>query len=155
MGTKIGVCIHCKREYKVNPRVKEQQYCNSKACQRVRKTKWQKEKMVKDADYRENQKRCQKQWQKENTGYYKEYRNKHPEYVERNRAMQAMRDMRRKPTKENKNLAKMDSLIKPYYSRKGSIFKLYLGWPENLAKMDALTVKLVPKQQARWYITGG
>jgi len=40
-------CKHCRRIFKPNPRLKKQLYCNRKACQRARKTKWQKQKMTK------------------------------------------------------------------------------------------------------------
>ena len=49
-------------------------------------------------------------------------------------------------------IAKIDSLIKPYYSRKGAIFKLI---PQNnslIAKIDSLRVRLVPVQAGRYRI---
>ena len=149
MEQKTGICIHCRKEFLKNPRVKNQQYCIAKACQRARRASWQRKKLKNDADYRANQSRCQKEWQERNPGYYKSYREEHPEYVERNRTIQMIRDKSRNQensqAKGVKLLAKMDSLIRPYYSRKGSWFRLFLEVPNNLANMDSLTVKLVPK----------
>jgi len=39
-------CVHCKRLFRPNPRLKEQRYCPQKACQRARKRLWQKHKMA-------------------------------------------------------------------------------------------------------------
>jgi len=143
---KLGVCVHCRKEYLRNPRVKHQEYCGSKVCQRARRRRWQREKLKGDDAYRENQARCQKQWQARNPGYYKYYRATHPEYEERNRSMQFLRDNRVKSAGDRSSaiLAKMDSLLGPYYRRNGSRFKLYVQGAVNLAKMDALTVRLVP-----------
>lgn len=138
------ICIHCGKIFHPNPRVKNQRYCKEKDCQRARRASWQRQKMATDPDYRENKKRCQKEWQESNPDYYRLYRNKHPEYTQRNRLLQVIRDNRRHKDKESKMLAKLDSLLKPYYSRRGATFKL-IPQPERLlAKLDSLTVKLVP-----------
>lgn len=137
-------CIHCVREFKANPRVKNQKYCRDKKCQRARRASWQRRKLARDPDYQDNQRRCQKQWQEHNPGYFRLYRDSHPDYVRRNRILQQMRNAKRRKDKQGKMVAKMDSLIRPYYSRKGSIFRLI---PQNgrlIAKMDSLRVKLVP-----------
>jgi hypothetical protein len=46
-------CDHCKRKFTPHPAVKKQRYCKSADCQRARKRMWQKEKLKKDPDYRE------------------------------------------------------------------------------------------------------
>jgi len=51
----------CRRLFLPNPRVKNQQYCKKKACQRLRKNLWQKHKMASDADYQDNQRMYTKQ----------------------------------------------------------------------------------------------
>ncbi|PIW92309.1 MAG: hypothetical protein COZ89_00560 [Candidatus Nealsonbacteria bacterium CG_4_8_14_3_um_filter_37_23] len=140
------ICAYCGKSFKPDPRVQNQRYCSQKNCQKARRTSWQRQKMAADPDYRENKERCQAQWQERNSDYYRLYRNKHPEYTQRNRFLQAIRDNRRRKDKQGKMLAKLDSLLKPYYSRKGAIFRL-IPQPERLlAKLDSLTVKLVPIQ---------
>ena len=100
-------CKHCRRIFKQNPRVKNQLYCSRKPCQRARKTKWQKQKMINDPDYMENQKNSQKKWLENNPGYWKSYRKQHPDYCDRNRLLQKQRDIKRRA----RHLAKMDALM--------------------------------------------
>lgn len=139
------VCIHCGKEFEPNPRVKNQKYCNNKECQKARRIRWYRGKIAHDQDYKDNQRRCKKEWLDRHKGYYRNYRKKHPEYVQRNKALQAIRDIkRRKKDKPSILLAKIDSLIRPYYSRKGSMFRLILQDNGLLAKIDSLRVKLVP-----------
>lgn len=107
---RLRQCIYCGRSFKPNPRVKIQKYCGDKACRRARRSCWQRDKMTRDPDYKDNQHRCQKQWQVAHPGYYKDYRAMHPEYVVRNRLLQIGRDARRRKNGPDL-LAKMDSLI--------------------------------------------
>ena len=48
-------CANCGRIVPANPRVKNQKYCNRKACQRVRKNKWKQSKIAYDPDYKNDQ----------------------------------------------------------------------------------------------------
>lgn len=45
-------CACCKRILPRDPRVKNQRYWGAKACQRARKSKWQREKLELDSDHR-------------------------------------------------------------------------------------------------------
>jgi len=45
-------CANCGRMVPANPRIKNQNYCNRKACQRVRKNKWKQSKIASDPDYK-------------------------------------------------------------------------------------------------------
>lgn len=137
-------CIHCFKEFKPNPRVKNQQYCGAKKCRRARRALWQRRKAATDPDYRDNQKRCQREWQERNPGYYRLYRMSHPCYVQRNRFLQEIRNNRRRKGKTDQMIAKMDSLLKPFYSRKGCIFRLIPQGAGMIAKMDSLTARLIP-----------
>ena len=103
-------CIHCGRSFRANPRVKNHNYCNDKACQRARRALWQREKMAKDIDCRDNQRQYEKEWQARHPGYYRNYRAKHSQYVKRNRLQQVRRDARRRSNNPDL-LAKMDSLV--------------------------------------------
>ena len=140
----------CRRLFLPNPHVHNHQYCNRKDCQRVRKRRWQRQKMKNDPEYRDNQRDAQQCWMEQNRDYWRRYRDKHPEYVKRNRLLQRERDRRRRI----RDLAKMDasdeiSLIKPgsYYliPAKGNLVKMdtssqrYFLIPSsypNLAKKD-------------------
>jgi len=145
------ICIHCGRSFRPNPRVKNQRYCNDEACQKARRASWQRQKMAADPDYRENKQRCQRQWHERHPIYYKEYRNKHPEYTQRNNALQQIRNLKRRNDKQGEMIAKLDSLIKPYYSRRGAMFRLMPQPSRLIAKLDSLTVKLIPYKELRSY----
>lgn len=138
------ICIHCGKGFQPNPRVKNQRYCNGESCQRARRTRWQREKMAKDPDYKDNQRRCQKEWIKAHPGYCREYRAGNPEYVKRNRLLQLRRNAKRGKDKLSRLIAKMDSLNSPFYSRRGCSFRLVPEGDKLIAKMDSLIVKLIP-----------
>ena len=149
------ICICCKRKFKANPRVKKQDYCNSKICQKARRTKWYREKMARDPAYRDNQKRCQKEWQQVNPGYYRRYRAHHPEYVKRNRIFQTKRNLIRRNDKLGRLIVNIDSLNKSFYPRKAQLFKLVPQAGKMIANIDSLIVNLIPvnaleKQKTRF-----
>ena len=124
-------CPCCRKKFVPHPAVKNQQYCGNPGCQRARKRKWQKEKLSHDPDYRENQARTQREWQRRNRGYWKEYRKRNPAYTEQNRLRQRERRVR---------IAKMDELhIKvPISSGRYRLIPLY----GKIAKMDELIVEI-------------
>lgn len=138
-------CEHCGEMVKANPRNKQQRYCGKKACQRARKTAWEKEKIKTDPDYRMNRKESAKKWADEHSDYWKAYRKRNPHSVQRNRLLQRVRNRRyketkRQPTQEaaDKNIAKMDA-SKHTHTRLSGTFWLV----PNVAKMDALMVHIV------------
>ncbi|MEA2088062.1 MAG: hypothetical protein U9O91_08215 [Candidatus Caldatribacteriota bacterium] len=141
---RISNCVNCWNEFEVNPRVKNQMYCNDSACRKARRAVWQREKMAKDHDYRENQKRCQKDWIKMNQGYYKDYRQKNPEYATRNKLMQISRNAKRGKGKISGLIAKMDSLGRINARRGEGLYRLVFQGQSLIAKMDSLIVKLIP-----------
>ena len=146
----------CRRLFLPNPHVHNHQYCNRKDCQRVRKIRWQRQKMKNDPEYRDNQRDAQQCWIEQNRDYWRRYRDQHPEYVKRNRLLQRERDRRRRI----RDLAKMDtsdqlSLVKPgsYYliPAKGKLAKmdtssqrffLIPGSYPNLAKKDPVDLSV-------------
>ena len=127
----------CRRLFKPNPRVKNQQYCKRKDCQRARKSLWQRKKMKDDPDYRDNQRDSQQSWKERNRDYWRRYRSRHPEYVKRNCLLQKERDKQRR----SKNLAKMDASKENSFVKPGSYYLI----PANayLAKMDVLSQKVL------------
>ncbi len=135
MSAKIK-CKNCRRVIqKPNRRIKNQNYCRRKACQRARKRKWQRRKMAKDDDYRQNQNGSRNQWLEKNPDYYQNYRETHPDYTDRNRELQKKRDANRRQS----NLAKMDPLTQINNKNTDSYF--IFSAKEDLAKMDALIPK--------------
>lgn len=151
MGKDELVCECCGDRFTYDPRVKNQRYCSKPECQRARRTRWQRQKMKKDKEYHEDQQRCKKEWQENHPDYWKKYRKKNPDYVARNRERQQLRDIRRRKDGLVKVLAKMDVITRPHFSRRGGLFKLIPQDRRLLAKMDALTVKLIPVEGVRSY----
>lgn len=136
-------CRHCHTIFLPNPRIKNQTYCNNPQCQRARKALWQKQKMRQDPDYLENHLEAQKNWLKDNPGYWKAYRAGHPSYVETNRLNQKKRDRKSRLA----HLAKMDALRPHSFVKPGSYFLV-----PDLAKMDTSAQKIfiIPATSTDW-----
>jgi len=134
-------CPNCGRVIPANPRIRNQTHCDLEACQKERKRLWQRRKMATDPDYKANQQECSKAWREQNPGYWKEYRESHPEAVERNRLRQRERNMARR------KIAKMDTSSPVSEVMPGTYYLV----PENLpviANMDTsirkITLVLMP-----------
>jgi hypothetical protein len=130
-------CAHCGRLFDPNPRVKNQRFCGMKECQRARKRLWQRRKLATDPDYKTNQAESQKTWQESHPDYWRRYRERNPQYTERNRHRQRER-------RHGGNVAKMDALKTDFILESGTYFII----PESggVAKMDASArkVRLIP-----------
>lgn len=113
-----AICVSCEKPFIKNPRLKKQKYCSSPTCQRARKTRWQREKVNSDPDYKAEQYQATKDWYLKNPDYWKNYRKKHPQKTLRNKLLQKKRNQlkhfkNRKPTPgitPQKQIAKMDAL---------------------------------------------
>ena len=134
-------CACCKRIRRRNPRVKKQRYCGDKRCQQARKSKWQRERQQTDPDYQTNKKESQRAWKQKNPGYWKQYRQRHPEYCSRNRKAQRIRDRNRNASCDSP-LVKMDVLDLFLNDTTGSYF--ICPAESGLVKSDALAVKIIP-----------
>jgi hypothetical protein len=91
-------CLHCGKVVPRNPRLKKKQkYCPEKACQQARVRNWKKQQYKKSSSYRKKCKEAQKLWREHYPcdQYQRAYREKHPEYVKRNRQLQKHRNHRR------------------------------------------------------------
>ena len=82
-------------EFRPRPQNRGQRYCANESCQGERRRRWKREKRRSDADYRDNQGRAQRAWSSRHPSYWREYRGQHPEYLERNRQQQRLRNARR------------------------------------------------------------
>jgi len=130
-------CAGCGDAFHPRPQTPKQAYCPSLACQRERRRRWQRERRQSDPAYRDNQSRAQASWAARHPEYWREYRRTHPQYSERNSAMQRERDARRRV----RVLAKMDAstAVSPVPS---GTYRLTPVTPEKLAKMDAWMVEI-------------
>ena len=98
MSAESFVCRGCSRQLAKNPRLagREQGYCKRRQCQRHRRTRWQREQMRANGEFRAEQRAAEKLARQKDAGYYSKYRERHPEQLERNRLLQAERDRRRR-----------------------------------------------------------
>jgi hypothetical protein len=129
-------CAHCRGRFLPDPRVKRQRFCSNKACQRARKTRWQRDKMTTDPDYQANQRDSQRSWQHQHPHYWQQYRQQRADYRERNRLLQQHRDHKRRL----RPLAKMD-VSEAVTSIQPGIYHLIPAVGPHLAKMDVLSQK--------------
>lgn len=132
-------CLSCGHGFSPRPQSPGQQYCREKACQRERRRRWQREKQRVDGDYRDNQRRAQRAWSAKHAGYWSEWREKHPEYCEENRARQRERNQRRRAG--TGLIAKMDA-SGAGFSVPSGIYRLVPAGDGAIAKMDAWTVRI-------------
>jgi hypothetical protein len=129
-------CVACGEDFQPRTQVCEQRYCGKPACQQERRRRWKWNKRHSDEDYRQNQVMAQRAWAAAHTGYWHDYRQAHPDYVERNRLLQRERDRRRAAA----NLAKRNA-SEPIYGVPSGIYRLAPA-SADLAKRNAWTVKI-------------
>jgi hypothetical protein len=136
-------CAACGKAFRPCPRVRDQKYCGEADCRRCRRRHWQRAKRQRDADYRDNQARSQREWAQQNSAYWRAYRSGHPEYAqaERERARQQQRDRRRRGAEESA-FAKMDS-IGTFSSVPSGTYLLVPRDEEKFAKMDSIVVEII------------
>jgi hypothetical protein len=129
-------CVHCRRHFLPDPRVKPQRFCSNKVCQRARKAQWQRAHLATDLDYRANQRDCQQPWQHQHPQSWRQYRQQRADYRERHRLLPQHRDHKRRL----RPLAKMD-VFEPGTSIHPGIYHLIPVVGPHLAKMDVLSQK--------------
>ncbi len=135
------VCCSCGDVFERSVRHKNQCYCPKPECQRARKAAWKRYKMHTDPDYKFNQTLSNKKWVKAHPGYWKAYRQKHPEKAERNRMLQSIRNRRRSSKPKNRSddelIAKVDASIINNFKVVGQYWLVPV-----IAKVDALKVNI-------------
>jgi len=99
--------------------------------------------MKTDPIYRDSQEISQKQWARDNQGYWKEYRKNNPEKAERNRILQAIRNRKARSSDSDEKMdssliAKMDASKFDNFQALGQFWLIPV-----IAKMDALKVNIV------------
>lgn len=127
-------CAHCRRVLP-RTRVRNQRYCKQNACQRARKARWQRQKMATDEDYQLNQKDAFKDWCRRNPDYWRQYRDRHLEYLKRNRQLQAQRNAKRR------RIAKMDAK-KSFLPFNSGTYYILSTPVDGIAKKDVIAQKV-------------
>ena len=139
-------CTACGQPFRPRPQVPQQRYCAAQACQRQRRRGWQRAKLRTDPDYRDNQARAQRAWGERHPEYWREYRARQPQYVERNRVQQQHRDRKRRRAGRRRAepvLAKRDAST-PVGPVPAGTYRLTPVTQDRarLAKRDAWTVQI-------------
>ena len=130
-------CVACGQAFAPRPQVPNQAYCPHSECQRERRRRWQRDKLAADPDYRDNQSRAQQAWVQRNPGYWRAYREAHPDYAARNRSQQPSRNARRPPPP----IAKMD-VSTPLSPFRSGLYRLQPLATPMIAKMDVWIVEI-------------
>jgi hypothetical protein len=143
------ICKHCDQSFLSHPSVPKQQYCGKIECQRGRKRQRQKERLISDQDYRDNQQAAQKAWRERNPEYMPEYRKNSPKYVEMNRVQQRERNrslrntVNSSPSNETSMIVNMDELHVDPVMHSGK-FRVVFQKAGMIVKMDELFAHLIP-----------
>lgn len=146
---KTITCNHCKSKVAENPRLKvEQKYCGKPGCQAARKTEWYRKKIAVSPEYSNNQKESKRKWRREKPSheYQRRYRERHPEYVKKNRQQQQERNRRRRlkeKENESKKIVKIDALgINSIKTRIYRMRPMKMDSEGKIVKIDTLYVEL-------------
>lgn len=88
-------CLACGEEFLPWPQILNQQFCSRPECQKERRRRRQAERRAKSLEHRASDALYFQDWAAKNPGYWKRYRETHPEYAERNREQQKLRSSAR------------------------------------------------------------
>ena len=128
-------CQHCGKIIPRNPRLKKQSYCSSRTCQNARRMTTNITKGKTSKRSRSLRQSRNKRWREAYPAhaYQKQYRETHPDYVERNRELQ--KDRNNKREKEQSPMIVKTYALSPqplcdgvytgFEVRKGKIVKTY------------------------------
>ncbi len=115
-------CRFCRQVFQPAPYHPQQQVCGNPACQSQRRRDYHRQKIASDPVYQQVCLESPRKWRKANPDYWKKYRQKHPEQVERNRRQQRLRDKKRRLVNlANNNLATWQVLIFHSHDPSGSV----------------------------------
>ncbi len=139
-------CQNCGLEKEANYRCKAQRYCHQKACQGARKRGYHQQRMAEDEQYRRDHVQSIADWRSKRplAEYQRIYRQRHPDYVQKNREQQRWRNQRRRQGKVTSSpsvIVKGDTCN----SVKSGIYLLTpcrLNASEVIVKVDSLLVQL-------------
>ena len=105
-------CRYCQRLFQPSRFHPQQAVCSQRSCQQQRQRDYHREKIASDVVYRQVGLESPRKWREAHPGYWKDYRQSHPQAVERNRRRQQLRDQRRRLAHlANNNLAPCQVLI--------------------------------------------
>jgi hypothetical protein len=89
-------CRYCRQLFQPSCYHPQQLVCSQPDCQRQRRRDYHRLKITSDPVYRQVCRDSPRKWRGQHPGYWKQYRQSHPECVERNRQQQRRRDQKRR-----------------------------------------------------------
>ena len=99
-------CRFCQASFRPSRFHPEQAVCSAAACQGQRRREYHRQKVATDSVYRQVCNDSSRNWRAENPGYWKRYREAHPDKADENRIRQQARDQKRRVLDlANNNLA--------------------------------------------------
>ena len=128
------------------PRNRKQNYCREPGCQRARKAAWQRFKLKSDDDYRTQQHLSHQKWLQTNPDYYRSYRRRNPDKVQRNRALQIIRNRRSRSRIRDASrpddplIAKMDTRKCNHFNLAGQFYLVPVIAKMDLRKVNIYTI---------------
>lgn len=88
-------CRYCQQVFQPSKYQPKQAVCSSPDCQRRRRADYHRNKIAADPDYAESCRESARKWRSHQPGYWKQYRDTHPDAAGENRQKQATRDRKR------------------------------------------------------------
>jgi hypothetical protein len=101
-------CRYCEQPFEPSKYRPDQSACSQPDCQRQRRTDDHRRRLATDTDYAQSVRESQKQWRQAHSDYPRQYRQKCPVGVDRNRQQQGRRDQRRRFRNLAKNNVALD-----------------------------------------------
>jgi hypothetical protein len=89
-------CRYCQKVFQPSAYHPRQTVCSQPPCQRRRRREYHRQKIASDPVYRQVCLESPQKWREAHPGYWKQYRQDHPQKVERNRRQQRLRDQKRR-----------------------------------------------------------
>lgn len=89
-------CRFCQRLFQPSRFHPEQTTCSLQPCQQRRRNENRNQQLARDAEYRQVCRDSARKWRANHPGYWKQYRARKPDAVERNRTQQQQRDLRQR-----------------------------------------------------------
>jgi hypothetical protein len=132
-------CLACRKLFKPYPHVKHQSYCSKPECQKERKRRWHKQKLLDDPEYKNDRRDARRKWRLNNPDYWRRYRESHSDYVKKNRAQQRQRNARRR--ERSSPIAKTDA-SEPGIPLVSGIYDLIPSSGDMIAKMDVIRAEI-------------
>jgi hypothetical protein len=101
-------CRYCQQVFQPSKFQPRQTVCGEAGCQRQRRTDYHRGKIAADPEYREVCRDSPRKWRAGHPGYWKQYRETHPEAAELNRRQQKLRDRKRRLCNLANNTSALD-----------------------------------------------